>query len=262
MKIKTYSNIIPFFIGLLEGDGSIQVNHWRSSSLQFRIIIKLKNLPSNYKMLLLIAKTLGGSVLMTNKDKFVIWVINDKNKIKEFINIFNDYPLLTGRKICQLKFLKRMLTLSDIDIYFKERANKYDELDNIIKSRPFKKVLEDEYFKMWLAGFIEAEGCFSIRKNNNHSFSISQKLEVYLFEVIKSTLNISNKLRIIKGDCYLLEVYKLETLLHIYSFLDKYPLLGEKKESYDKFYRTLFIKRRVSNKTNKCRGEKPPYNQL
>lgn len=243
MIIKTNSNIIPFFIGLLEGNGSIQVNHSRSSSLQFRIIIKLKNLSSNYKMLLLIAKTLGGSVLRTNKNKFVIWVINDKNKIKEFIKIFNGYPLLTGRKICQLKFLKKMLTHSNTDIYLKERANKYDELDNIIKSQPFKKVLEDEYFKMWLAGFIEAEGSFNIRKNKNHSFSISQKLEGPLFQTIKSTLNISNKLRVIKGDCYLLEVYKLETLLHIYSFLDKYPLLGEKKESYDKFYKVLLMKK-------------------
>ena len=35
--IKAYEQ---FFLGLLEGDGSIQVNHWKKRSLQFRIIIK------------------------------------------------------------------------------------------------------------------------------------------------------------------------------------------------------------------------------
>lgn len=30
------------------------------------------------------------------------------------------------------------------------------------------------YFGRWLSGFIEAEGCFCLRKNLNRSFSIAQ----------------------------------------------------------------------------------------
>ena len=30
-----------FWVGLMDGDGSIQVNHWRKKFLQYRIIIKL-----------------------------------------------------------------------------------------------------------------------------------------------------------------------------------------------------------------------------
>ena len=33
----------PFLVGLIDGDGSLQVNHWQSIYLQFRIIIKLAN---------------------------------------------------------------------------------------------------------------------------------------------------------------------------------------------------------------------------
>jgi hypothetical protein len=36
-----------FWVGLMDGDGSIQVNHWRNKVLQFRFIIKLKNKPAN-----------------------------------------------------------------------------------------------------------------------------------------------------------------------------------------------------------------------
>ena len=38
-----------------------------------------------------------------------------------------------------------------------------------------------------MSGFIEAEGCFSIRKNNNHSFSIGQNDDIYLINAIKQS---------------------------------------------------------------------------
>jgi hypothetical protein len=41
-----------FWVGLMDGDGSIQVNHWHKQSLQYRLVIKLKNLKSNYNMLI------------------------------------------------------------------------------------------------------------------------------------------------------------------------------------------------------------------
>lgn len=48
-----------FFIGLLEGDGSIQVNHWKIKYLQYRFVIKLSDKPFNYDMLLTIKKYYG-----------------------------------------------------------------------------------------------------------------------------------------------------------------------------------------------------------
>ena len=32
-----------FWVGLIDGDGSIQVNHWRKKYLQFRLVIKSKD---------------------------------------------------------------------------------------------------------------------------------------------------------------------------------------------------------------------------
>jgi len=61
-----------FWVGLMEGDGSIQVNHCRKQSLQFRLVIKLSNLPSNYNMLVKIATVIGGSVRITGRNKDVI----------------------------------------------------------------------------------------------------------------------------------------------------------------------------------------------
>lgn len=238
------SNIInkeyleQFFVGLLEGGGSIQVNHWRSKSLQFRFIIKLKNLPSNYAMLILIAKTVGGQVRYDKKKFFVILIVNDKGEISKILELFDRYPLLTARKISQLRFLKKCLKSSNIDEYFTTRDDKYLDLEAIILDKPFNKVLNLEYFKIWLMGFIEAEGCFSIRQNSYHSFSISQKNEQYLIEAIRIQLNASGiQVRKIKGDLYIIEIYKKDTLLEIKKLIENYPLIGEKKESYLRFFK-------------------------
>ncbi len=61
MNLNTHY-IKAFWVGLMDGDGSIQVNHWRQKCLQFRLVIKLKFTPANQQMLQLIANTIGGSV--------------------------------------------------------------------------------------------------------------------------------------------------------------------------------------------------------
>jgi hypothetical protein len=66
-------------------------------------------------MLIKIAKVIGGSVRITGKGEDVIWVVNRKETIQEVIIIFDTYPLLTSRKICQLEFLKMCLLKNSID---------------------------------------------------------------------------------------------------------------------------------------------------
>ena len=229
-----------FWVGLMDGDGSIQVNHWKQKSLQFRLVIKLSNLIANYKMLIMISKVIGGSVRITGKGKFVIWVINDKEKVKEIIKIFECYPLLTSRKICQLAFLKEYLLSGSVEDYLLNRNFKYVNQSSIIKSNPLNSVINlSLYYKGWLSGFIEAEGCFSIRKNTSHSFSIGQTYDFYLINSIKNFFNIDNKVRNPYDNFYFLEVYKKEKLNFIINHFLNFPLLGEKSESLQKFIKEL-----------------------
>ena len=50
----------PFTVGLIDGDGSFQVNHWRGRILQYRLVVKLANKSYNLEMLQLIASEYGG----------------------------------------------------------------------------------------------------------------------------------------------------------------------------------------------------------
>ena len=55
----TKNQLDPFFVGLLEGNGSIQVNHWKKKYLQYRFIIKLSDKSLNYDILKTIKKYYG-----------------------------------------------------------------------------------------------------------------------------------------------------------------------------------------------------------
>jgi hypothetical protein len=97
------------------------------------------------------------------------------------------------------------------------------------------------YFPSWLSGFIEAQGCFSVRISLNHSFSIKQNLDYSLLEKIKTFFNLGVKVRNVSKNFFLLETYKKESLNNIISHCLNYPLLGEKSQSLDIFTKRFQI---------------------
>jgi hypothetical protein len=237
---KIYNNeyIKMFWVGLMDGQGNIQVNHKRKKSLEYRFIIKLNNLKSNYNMLINIAKTIGGNVWIVNNNKEVIWVIDKKETVINTIDIFVKYPPLTSRLDCQLQFLKVCLKDNSVSNYLNKRHLKYNVQSTIIKNLN-KNFTIPYYFPAWLSGFIEAEGCFSIRIKGNHSFSIGQKNDYYLLNSIKNFFNLSNNIGNPYKTFYSVETYKKEILNKIISHCILYPLLGEKSKSLDKFIKVF-----------------------
>ena len=240
--------IKKFFVGLMDGDGSIQVNHWRKKNLQYRLIIKLKYCQENLDMLNLIKNTIGGKIRIK---KDLIWVVDSKKKIIEILLIFKQYSPLTSRLILQLEFINKCILNNNLDYYLKTRNFKY-------KDRQNNYPISISYFNEWLSGFIEAEGCFSIRKNGNYSFSIGQKDDFYLIEYIKQYFNITSKTRKISlkinnssssnlnsdlnsnlnsnlkksnHDFWLIETYNKTSLMKVFDHFLNYPLLGEKNLS-------------------------------
>lgn len=231
--------IKKFWVGLMDGDGSIQVNHCRKKSLQFRLVIKLSNILSNYNMLVLISQVIGGSIRITDKGQSVIWVVNDKNLIKEIIKIFDVYPLLTSVKVCQLNFLKECLLRNSVYWYLLNRNLKYNNQLSIINILKLNLISLPHYFAAWFSGFTEAEGCFSIRKSNNHSFSIGQNYDSYLIHAIKLFIGANNIVRNPYKNFYSLEVYNKDVFKFLIHHFNNFPLLGEKLVSFKKWEQKL-----------------------
>ena len=223
----------------MDGDGSIQVNHWRYKNLQYRLVIKLKYCNENLSMLNLIVGHIGGKVRFSESEekttyKFVIWVVDNRTQIQKIIQIFIKYPPLTSRINAQLAFMYECLKKNDIEWYLLNRNKKYlnTNIGNIN--------MDNTYFNEWLSGFIEAEGCFSIRTtSNNHSFSIGQNDDKYILDKIINHFKITNQLKKKKDKFWHIEVYKKSILINIINHCIKYPLLGEKILSLNKI-RDLF----------------------
>lgn len=232
IEVKDQEYIKKFWVGLMDGDGSIQVNHWRKKSLQYRLVINLKNIESNYNMLKIIQDTIGGKVLKINKN-IITWCVNSRRKVDIIIKIFNVYPPLTHRLQMQLAFLLDCKNHNNINLYLETRNAKY------LKERTFIDYDKVKYFKEWLSGFIEAEGCFCLRKKGNHSFSLGQLKEKELIEYIRLYLDIQSKIQNPVKDFWLIETYRRSSFLKIKQHLEKYPLLGQKKESYYIFQEKL-----------------------
>lgn len=229
-----------FWVGLIDGDGSIMVNHWRQKILQFRVVVKLKNTQANLEILKLLQKKLIFGTVYVQKDiKCVLLVENHMQKMHNILEIFESFPPLTSRLICQYAFFKQSFSnrhmSGAVDLYIKERSNKYCNMEKIRKEFEHKEIYKFSYFPIWLSGFIEAEGCFTSRLQSSHScsFSIGQKGDFYLLQNIKIYIGTNNKIIFIsKTQMYFLEVYKTSVLTFLANHFSKYPLLGQKKESF------------------------------
>lgn len=228
-----------FFVGLMDGDGSIQVNHLRSKSLQYRFVIKIKNNVANHQMLLQLHKKLCiGNVRISKDGLWVLWVENSKHKMPKIMAIFDKYPPITSRLTMQYAFFKKMYFSNNVSVrdYLVIRQTKYKDFMAVQKSISRGNITTKAYFCRWFSGFAEAEGCFSVRKCGNKSFSICQKNDLYILERIKTYTNAENKIRLIKGNCFVFEVYNKSVLYFLKTHFSYYPLLGEKYNSFVKFY--------------------------
>lgn len=187
----TLNQLKAFTVGLIDGDGSLQVNHWRRKSLQYRLIVKLANKSGNFDMLTTLCNAFGGSIKLTTTPKgnsVVFWVINDSYTIRNvIIPMLTEYPPLTTRVHLQLAFVTKALGGITMDEYFKTIGDKYIFRPSITPLFTTDKV--PSYFSFWLGGFIEAEGSFSIRKPGNYTFSIAQLHDLYLIEAIRNYFN-------------------------------------------------------------------------
>jgi hypothetical protein len=239
-----------FWVGLMDGDGSVQVNHCRYKYLQYRLVIKLKYTAANAGMLQLLATHVGGNVRHTKSavKPEVLWVANARSQIVEIIKIFDQYPPLTRRIQYQLKFLQLMLRTEKASLsssavvaeYLTLRALKFADVVQL-PARPTAFFLDRQYYPMWLSGFTEAGGCFCVRTKSSCSFSIGQKHGQDMLHAIRVFVGTAAAVRQRAGveSFFVFETYNRQSLLRLVAHFQEYPLLGEKAQQFIPFSRCI-----------------------
>jgi len=79
--------IHKFWVGIMDGIGNIQINHYRKKYLIYRLVIKLEYNIYNEKMLFLIKNNIGGNIKIVKK-KYIFWIVNNKKEVIKIIKIF------------------------------------------------------------------------------------------------------------------------------------------------------------------------------
>jgi len=215
-----------WFIGFTEGDGSFVVN--KRNELSFILIQGAAN-----KILLeRIHYTLGLGHIIKQSSRVYRLIIQKNQEIELIILLFNGNIVLPSRKKQFHLFLKAFLSKgkyyrkADLDIVYNNNKN-LPSLDNL-----------------WLLGFVEAEGCFSISLLSNSlafrtRFILTQKGDINL-PVLSKCISLFSTGRIeghSQKDNYSFIVSGLLNISNIYPYFDTNlnNFLGLKKESYLKF---------------------------
>jgi len=253
IQYETY--IKQFWVGLIEGDGTITVSCPGPNHVKVRMIISIKNLRENVIMLLLIQQVLGGTVRIERKAQYVTWIAIKKDLIQTLIGIFKQYPLLTTRKQCQLKFAIKCLENGTKDFVVENRNFMYKDQQNMLNYNE-NNFFIPTYFPAWLSGFIEAEANFRFlsdkRRNMQISgrFNIGQNFEHFIIKAIRDYFGGDGKIQVIiskkefskkrelLGEVkhYYVEMGSRAVKSAIFSHFYKYPLLGHKKVTYCRWY--------------------------
>jgi hypothetical protein len=207
---KYTKEFLQWLVGFTDGDGSFSIV---KSGNSYRLNFSLGQSFYNLRLLYWIKSNLGyGSVTKHNAQKMAQLRITDRKVLNNIIfPIFDKYPLLTSKYFNYLNFKEAYNILERKDLSTLEKNKLILEIKN--KALPNKYVspginhlsLSSKYFEIessisipWLAGFIEAEGNFGLFPDNNRfniEFTLVQKLDGFLLELIKILLHIPNKVQ-------------------------------------------------------------------
>ena len=267
-EIKTNSNLSAYLAGLVEGDGSIAVHDPNSKAKKYRpmfiIVFKRSDLPlANY----LCQLTGCGKVYDKPERGYVLW------QIQEILGVFKMTILINGfMRTPKHEALCRVIDWFN-DYIKNNLKSKLPATKEILSSLYLleKKPLDNSAIdsNAWLAGFLDADGNFSIalskrtkkhldkvlpymrleirqayhrtsvnetfdkssNNNNNNSsyYFIMSKIATYL------DINLNSRERLRDGKIYssfIITASSLNSLDTLREFLNRYPLLSSKYLDY------------------------------
>lgn len=196
-----------WLVGFTDGDGCFSVV---KSGGTYRLQYSISQSAYNLRILYYIKKSLGyGSVSKSLKQSWGNFRITDRKVLSQVIfPIFDEYPLLTSKYYNYLRFKKAYDILENKDLSTVIKNKMIEEL--LSQKLPMDYVspaishlselssyeeIADAISIYWLAGFTEAEGNFGVfpdRGRFNIQYTLAQKLDKILLQLIKRLLHISS----------------------------------------------------------------------
>nr|QIJ45917.1 hypothetical protein [Calonectria ilicicola] len=240
--ISTPKSFLAFLVGLIDGDGYIQITKTTKGYITMKLIISLHI--EDISTLEYIHSTLKLGKININKDlksptcKLVI----NRTELQEVLFpllIHNNIFFLTETRINQFN-LAMFILKNDIKIF--DDLPIKDNIENIFKlPEDANGYILLHFFKNWIVGFTCSEGSFFIKSNNDGCFQLKQRIHTNLFEAFKLVFNTNRKIDTTNGFSQFGVSSKsdVQTVINFFSFEGLHPLIGLKYIQYIKWLNNL-----------------------
>lgn len=249
--IKNINKILEIFIGLIDGDGYIEIGSQKQyskisnskyhtkSTFRSRIVLRLQ--AKDRELLNLFANILKIGKIDELKSQNQYRLIIHKTDIFNII-----YPFLTNNNIEFLVYNRRkqfflLKYIIENNLKYWEDIN-LNKINNLFvesnKKLEFTDIINLPYFNNWLLGFTMAEGSFQIKARGTAHFSIVQSdIENYpiikaIHYFIKGPESLNYHIKPENSKVYRISFSSKKDLNFIINFFDN-NLLGLKKLQFD-----------------------------
>lgn len=258
MFMKPNKDFMSMFVGLMDGDGYIEIGPQKQynklsksnvkSTIRIRLVIRLhKRDEALINYITEVLKT--GSISNLNSINQIRLIFSKKDLVTVIIPLIKLYNLqfLNYNRKKQYNLLIHILENRFIhwkDVNFIPTIINYT-CNNIIKL---------DFFDNWLVGFTMAEGSFGIKTNGSAFFQIKQKGKEN-YEIIKAIcLTIAKReakpIKADSADCYQLTLSSktdIQKVIDFFSFSVNHSLFGYKLKQYNLWLASLKIHNRYKN---------------
>ncbi len=242
-------SFLAFLVGVIDGDGYIQTRKKSNGYIEFNLTISFNNRDlATFEYIL--SKLHFGVIAKINSTASRLILYNFELKyVLVPLLLKHGLYFLTENRSKQYNWLLYTLehNIKKWELLPEEVPN-YNPIDIKDSNDILRRVW---YFNDWFVGFVCAEGSFFIQENKEISFSISQKGNKTLMNVIHSKFESSRALNYIENkDVYLVRmssVKDIQKIINFFSFEGHYPLIGYKKDSYELWIKALKESNRYKN---------------
>ena len=234
---------IAFLVGLIDGDGYIQITKTTKGFIAIKLIICLSledisSLEYIYSVL-----KIGKIQIYRDIKNPICKLVISKTDLQEVI-----FPLLIHHNIYFLTESRRaqfdlamLIFKNNLKLF--NQISHYNKVPTVFElPKTSLEYLSLAFFKNWLVGFTNAEGSFCIKKNNDASFQLKQRIHDQLFEAFKLLFNTKRNISIEMDRSIQFSVSSkmdIQTVIIFFSFSGLHPLIGLKNIQYFKWLTSL-----------------------
>lgn len=242
---------ISFLVGLIDGDGYIQITKTTKGFIAIKLVIGLSLEDLSTLDYIHSVLKLGKITIKRDHKNPNCKLIFNRTDLQEIV-----FPLLIHHNIFFLTKTRR--EQFDLAMHiFKNNIKSFYNIPNVNDIPSLLNLPETAsdylklgFFKNWLVGFTNAEGSFFIKNNNDGCFQLKQRIHVLLFEAFKLLFDTNRNIGIEKDRFNQFSVSSkadIQKVIDFFSFSGLHPLIGLKSIQYFKWLNNLQNSYRYKN---------------